>query len=137
VRVRVQCQADLRVPERFHNRPRIDALPKQQCGRVAGLDLGESDDMSALAVIWRLAEERFHVKAWFWTCEAAERRYADRPYALWRRSGALTVTPGNVTDYLQIRQDIALAGDPAGREADRVRPARRPAVVAGADGRRL
>jgi phage terminase large subunit-like protein len=73
---------------------------------VAALDLGEADDMSAFAVVWRLAEERFHTKVWFWTCEAAEQRYSDRPYALWRRSGALTVTPGNVTDYVQIRNDV-------------------------------
>src|SRR5690606_6494556 len=73
---------------------------------VAALDLGEADDMSAFAVVWRLAEERFHTKVWFWTCEAAEQRYSDRPYALWRRSGALTVTPGNVTDYVRIRNDV-------------------------------
>jgi phage terminase large subunit-like protein len=74
---------------------------------VAALDLGESDDMSALAVVWRLGEDQYHCKAWIWTCEAAMQKYRTRPYSVWQRAGALTVTSGNVTDYPVIRRDVA------------------------------
>jgi phage terminase large subunit-like protein len=74
---------------------------------VGGLDLGESDDMSALALLWRLSDERFHAKIWYWTCAEAIKTFKFRPWEEWKRAGALTVTPGNITDYLQVKDDVS------------------------------
>jgi phage terminase large subunit-like protein len=84
-----------------------DALRGRRC--FGGLDLAATSDLCALAwdfpdgegghdVIWRLwlPERGF---------EKLDRRTAGQA-AVWRRSGWLTVTPGDVADYDHIRHQI-------------------------------
>jgi phage terminase large subunit-like protein len=72
----------------------------------AGLDLGLSEDFSALALVWMLDDGRVVVRCRYWLPEAALEAHPGRPYDAWRRAGHLMVTPGNVTDYEQVQADV-------------------------------
>lgn len=80
----------------------------------AGLDLASVRDLSALLLVWRADDGRVHVEARFWCPEDGIRdrsRIDGVPYADWVRDGWLTATPGNVTDYSYIREELReLAG---------------------------
>jgi len=67
------------------------------------LDLGETDDLTAWGRLWVLADGRVAVKMRYFLPSAALDRYPHRPYEEWRRSGRLTVTAGEVTDYAIVR----------------------------------
>ncbi len=71
-----------------------------------GLDMGESDDFTAWVRLWTLDDGRVAVKARFWVPEVALERFPDRPYTEWKRSGLLTVTEGDITDYEAVRKTI-------------------------------
>ena len=83
---------------------------------IAGLDLGSTSDLTALVLLFRedFTGEKFTALPWFWVpgMSAIRRQQKDRvPYPLWIREGWINETPGDVTDYDQVRQDIAeLAG---------------------------
>lgn len=85
-------------------RPADDELLGAPC--YGGLDLGESDDLSAWARIWPLEDGRVAVKMRFWIPSKSLERYPNRPYPEWRRAGLLTVTEGEVTDYTIVRETI-------------------------------
>lgn len=72
----------------------------------AALDLGESDDLSAFARVWLLDDGRVVARMRYWTPESALERFPNRPYAEWRRAGALEVTEGNITDFDQVEQAV-------------------------------
>lgn len=80
----------------------------------AGLDLASVKDLTALVVVWRDPDRVFHVDCRFWCPEdgIAERSRLDGvPYADWVRDGWLIATPGNVTDYDFVREEIkSIAG---------------------------
>jgi phage terminase large subunit-like protein len=84
--------------------PSDDELIGVPC--YGGLDLGESDDLSAWARIWPLDDGRVAVKMRYWLPSAALERYPNRPYPEWRRRGLLTVTDGDITDYSVVREQI-------------------------------
>lgn len=63
-----------------------------------GVDLGQTDDLSAFARLWALDDGRRVVKMRYWLPRAALEKYPNRPYAEWERSGLLTITDGNTTD---------------------------------------
>lgn len=71
-----------------------------------GLDLGESDDLSAWARLYLLDDGRVAVKMRFWIPEAAIATFPNRPYEEWKRAKLLTVTDGDVTDYDVVREQI-------------------------------
>jgi len=71
-----------------------------------GLDLGMSDDWSAFAVVWQLEEHRYAIKSHFWIPEDTTRREDGRPYEAWIAAGLMTVTPGAVTDYDVIEDEV-------------------------------
>lgn len=76
----------------------------------AGLDLASTSDITAL-VLWfpPLGNERPVILCSFFVPEEAitVRSRRDRvPYDLWKRSGALIATPGNVTDYDFVKEQI-------------------------------
>ena len=75
----------------------------------AGLDLASVTDLTALLLVHRDAERVVHVECRFW-CPAEgilERSRRDGvPYADWERDGYLIATPGNVTDYDFVQQEI-------------------------------
>lgn len=79
-----------------------------------GLDLGETDDFTAWARLWVLADGRAVVRMRYWIPRATLEKYRDRPYAQWERAGLLTITDGEVTDYDTVRkaieEDCAAAG---------------------------
>lgn len=72
----------------------------------AGIDAGQSDDISAFARIWLLDDGRVVVKMRYWLPRAALEKYPERPYAQWEASGLLTVTDGDVVDYEVIEQTV-------------------------------
>jgi phage terminase large subunit-like protein len=71
-----------------------------------GFDLGETDDFSAWAVGWCLPDGRLAVRLQYWLPQSALEKYPNRPYDHLRRSGPLTITAGDVTDYAQVRAAI-------------------------------
>lgn len=76
------------------------------CPCYGGLDLGESDDLSAWARLWLLDDGSVAVKMRYWIPSAAVARFPSRPYAEWQRAGLLTVTDGDVTDFETVQSTI-------------------------------
>lgn len=84
--------------------------PPENRPAYGGLDLGATLDLSALAVLSQRDDGGVDVLMKFWMpaegIEEKERR--DRvPYRVWVQQGWITLTPGRVTDYDRIREDIA------------------------------
>ena len=65
----------------------------------AGLDLGQSSDLSALALVWQLPDGHYALRCRIWLPEAAIDAETSRPYEQWLAEGLLDLTPGSVTDY--------------------------------------
>jgi phage terminase large subunit-like protein len=70
------------------------------------LDLGETDDFTAWGNLFALRDGRVAFKARYFIPQAALERYPNRPYGEWKRTGILTVTDGDVTDYAVVRAAI-------------------------------
>lgn len=100
-----QCAADAG-PDRW--RGMDESLKGRPC--FGGLDLAQTRDICAL--VWWFPEtenERAAVLCRFWVPadNAPIRSRRDRvPYEQWVKDGALFTTPGNVTDYSAIREQI-------------------------------
>jgi phage terminase large subunit-like protein len=75
--------------------PSDEALTGELC--FGGLDLGQSDDLSAWVRSWILDDGRVAVKARFWLPRESLTRHPQ--YPVWERTGLLEVTEGNTTDY--------------------------------------
>jgi phage terminase large subunit-like protein len=74
-----------------------------------GLDLASTRDLTALGLIFPLDAGAYALRCFFWMPEdnVAERVRKDRVnYDVWIRQGLIRTTPGNVTDYDFIRDDI-------------------------------
>jgi phage terminase large subunit-like protein len=71
----------------------------------AGLDLGETDDFSALALIWILPDGRWYTRGRCWVPRAATESKPDRPYGVWTGERTLTITDGNQADFDLIEAD--------------------------------
>jgi phage terminase large subunit-like protein len=88
-----------------------DGLP-----RFGGLDLASTRDIAAFLLICPDGEY-VDVKAYFW-CPAegiVQRSQRDGvPYDVWADQGLIVKTPGNVTDYDRIRQDVRNIADDIG-----------------------
>jgi phage terminase large subunit-like protein len=80
----------------------------------AALDLASTTDLTAFVVAKESPDGVLDVLAWFWCPEEGIRQRSQRdhvPYELWVREGWIRATPGNVTDYDQVRRDVReLAG---------------------------
>ena len=73
-----------------------------------GLDLASKVDIAArIKVFYDPSEGRYYVKSSFYLPERAVEQGGNSQYDGWRRSGWLTVTPGEVTDFDQIEVDLA------------------------------
>jgi phage terminase large subunit-like protein len=113
-----------------------DPIPVEElAGRPcwAGLDLGTTTDMTALALVFppkdipseeplgegegdpinkqlaNSSSDRWDVLVWYWVPEdsARERAQRDRvPYPDWIKTGLVEATPGEVTDYGYIRKRL-------------------------------
>jgi phage terminase large subunit-like protein len=89
------------------NAPCPVSLDKRECW--AGLDLATTFDTTAFVLLFPLDEGRYWVEPHFWIPEEnmRERVRRDRvSYDVWGRQGHLHLTPGNVTDFDQVRADI-------------------------------
>jgi phage terminase large subunit-like protein len=73
----------------------------------AGVDLSKTTDLTAC--VWVTADPDGALRVWpqVWIPEAKLDDHTDRvPYRTWVAQGWLTVTPGTVVDYAQVRRDI-------------------------------
>jgi phage terminase large subunit-like protein len=74
----------------------------------AGLDLSSTTDLTALVLVFRLANG-WAAKSYFYAPREGARRRQDRdrvPYQTWASQGHLTLTDGDVVDYERVRADI-------------------------------
>lgn len=72
----------------------------------AGVDLSSTSDLTSLAIlIPSETEMNFVVKYYLPEAALCEKRFREL-YGEWRRGGYLTVTPGNVTDYDYVLNDL-------------------------------
>lgn len=81
--------------------PDLSALTPQ-----GGLDLGMSDDLSAFALVWRLDVERYFARVWYWVPRETVEKHPQRPWDQWRKSGHLTLTDGDVTDFTRVQDAV-------------------------------
>lgn len=88
----------------------VEELAGKPC--FGGLDLGRTRDLSSLELVFPPEEgerEEFAVLSFFWVPEEGMRVRVERdgvPYDVWVEEDLLKTTPGNVTDYDRIREDI-------------------------------
>jgi phage terminase large subunit-like protein len=78
--------------------PAITEAEWREAEVYGGVDIGQTDDLSAFALLALLEDGRVGVRMRYWIPRAALEKYPDRPYAAWERSGLLTVTEGDTTD---------------------------------------
>ncbi len=71
-----------------------------------GLDMGDSDDLTAWARGWELPDGSLAVKVRCFAPASALERFPNRPYQEWQRAGLLELTEGEVTDYETVRARI-------------------------------
>lgn len=84
----------------------IERLAHLPC--VLALDLASKVDIAAKARVFHdPATGQYFVKSQFYLPERAVEHSGNSQYEGWRRSGWLTVTPGEVTDFDQIEIDLA------------------------------
>lgn len=75
----------------------------------AGLDLGITRDMTALALCWN-TDDGLGVKLWYWIPEKqlTERERRDKvPMLKWCQDGHVIRTKGNATDFNQVGKEVA------------------------------
>lgn len=73
-----------------------------------GLDLSSVSDLTAFVTLFPLGDS-FGVLPKFWIPEGSIKTRSDRdgvPYDAWVRQGWMLTTPGDVTDYDKVREDI-------------------------------
>lgn len=76
---------------------------------VVGVDLSKKIDLTALAYVFALPQDRIGISAHGFMPEAGIRRHekTDKiPYGEWAKAGWLTITEGDVTDYKTLEAQI-------------------------------
>jgi phage terminase large subunit-like protein len=72
-----------------------------------GVDLGATSDLTAVSGLFPGADGKLYFKTWYYLPrEAMVTEQFRRQYEEWERAGALTLTPGNVTNYDYILDDM-------------------------------
>jgi phage terminase large subunit-like protein len=74
-----------------------------------GLDLATTYDTTCFCLLFPLDDGTFWAEPHFWIPEENMRDRVKRdrvPYDVWAKAGKLHLTPGNVTDFDQVRADI-------------------------------
>ena len=84
----------------------VDLEDYRDCNCWMGIDLSATSDLTSIAFLIP-TEDKIVFKNKYYLPEAAltEKRFKEQ-YGEWRRRGLLTITPGNVTDYDYILNDI-------------------------------
>jgi phage terminase large subunit-like protein len=72
----------------------------------AGLDLGQTEDFSALVLVFVLPDGRWATRTRYWLPAKALERYPHRPYAVWQRQNRLTVHEGDTTTFDAVGADV-------------------------------
>lgn len=78
---------------------------------VVGVDLSKKIDLTALAYVFWLQDGRVAISAHGFMPEAAVSRHekTDKiPYRDWAKAGWITITEGEVTDYIRLQEQIRL-----------------------------
>ena len=103
------CDAEtVWIPEHYilnsSEKIRLDDFEGMDC--YMGIDLSSTSDLTCPAFMFP-TEDKYYFKAKYYLPEMAlqERRFKEL-YGEWRRQGLITITPGNVTDYDYILNDI-------------------------------
>lgn len=103
---------DVWVPERYIAEATVNEFPPMDGANCfIGVDLGSTSDLTAAAVMW--VEQGlywFDVRYYLPEVSLMERIGVDM-YRRCKRSGELTITPGNVTDYDYITNDLMKLSD--------------------------
>jgi len=85
-----------------------ESLHGQEC--IGGLDLGATADLTALCLLFESKDPPAYKALWWFWCPADNARKRERrdraPYETWARQKHITLTPGNETDYNQVRSDV-------------------------------
>lgn len=82
----------------------LNNFKDQAC--YVGVDLGATSDLTAVSYLV-VVDNKYYFKTHYYLPEDALKTKADKElYKDWRRKGLLTVTPGNVTDYDYITNDL-------------------------------
>lgn len=103
----VERQSNFLQAAKWHGCRREAAPDLTGIAPYGAIDLGMSDDMTAFALVWRLAEERYFTRVWYWVPAEALKKHKGRPWADWRKKARLEVTDGDVTDFGRVRADIS------------------------------
>ena len=83
----------------------------KDCNCYVGVDLAATSDLTAVSYLIE-KDNIFYFKTDYYLPESALIEKADREtYKLWKSQGLLKVTPGNVTDYDYITNDIMKASE--------------------------
>lgn len=73
----------------------------------AGLDLGFTDDMTALVLVFPWGEERYRLWPYLFTSEVAAKKASDKaPWKTWEKEGHVHFFTGDTTDFPYLRKFI-------------------------------
>lgn len=73
----------------------------------AGLDLGFTDDMTALVLVFPWGEERYRLWPYLFTSEVAAKKASDKaPWKQWEKDGHVHFFSGDTTDFPYLRKFI-------------------------------
>ena len=87
------------------------------CPCWLGIDLSSTRDITAVCAVWRLPDEQFAARWWFWVpAESMERRQREdhAPFVVWEREGLIEKTEGAVVDYNRARAVVVQIGEDHG-----------------------
>lgn len=93
------CAAEVTSPEEWRA-AQLEELRGEPC--FAGLDIGATDDLTALVLVFPRPEREVILLPWFFAATEGKwrGRNESRPlYESWHRRGFLELTPGDATDY--------------------------------------
>lgn len=80
--------------------------PDEYIGYV-GIDLAATSDLTCLSLLLTNDNDVFHFKNFYYLPESALNESPNRElYKYWARTGQLVITPGNVTDYDYVLNDL-------------------------------
>lgn len=73
----------------------------------AGLDLGFTDDTTALVLVFPVGEERYRIWPYLFTSEAATKKHGGaQPWRTWESGGHVHIFEGDTTDFPYLRRFI-------------------------------
>lgn len=82
---------------------KLEQFEGEQC--IAALDLASKTDIAALVLLFKREAEYF-IFGRFYLPESTAEESTNSQYSGWVRSGRLIATPGNITDYSYIEDDL-------------------------------